>query len=70
MARKLRQTCNLCTAKAKFRLYWDNPQKRYPLTAKLSRKAIREKKFGNDPENAKLQSFPEFVKLVKSGTSK
>ena len=50
-------------------LDWDNPEKRYPLTAKLSRKAIREKKFGTIPKMPKLQCFPEFVQLVKSGTS-
>jgi hypothetical protein len=33
-------------------------------------KGYSRKEVWNDPENAKLQSFPEFVKLVKSGTSK
>jgi len=56
--RKLRQTCNLCTAKAKIMLDWDNPEKRYPLTAKLSRKAIREKKLGTIPKMPNCNPSP------------
>jgi hypothetical protein len=68
--RKLRQMCNLCTAKAKFMLYWDNPEKAIPAYRQAIAKGYSRKEVWNDPENAKLQSFPEFVKLVKSGTSK
>jgi hypothetical protein len=31
-------------------LYWDNPEKRYPLTAKLA-KGYSRKEVWNDPEN-------------------
>jgi hypothetical protein len=44
--------------------------KAIPAYRQAIAKGYSRKEAWNDPENAKLQSFPEFVKLVKSGTSK
>jgi hypothetical protein len=44
--------------------------KAIPAYRQAIAKGYSRKEVWNDPENAKLQSFPEFVKLVKSGTSK
>jgi predicted esterase YcpF (UPF0227 family) len=46
------------------------PGKAIPAYRQAIAKGYSRKEVWNDPENAKLQSFPEFVKLVKSGTSK
>jgi hypothetical protein len=46
------------------------PVKAIPAYRPAIAKGYSRKEVWNDPENAKLQSFPEFVKLVKSGTSK
>ncbi len=46
------------------------PVKAIPAYRQAIAKGYSRKEVWNDPENAKLQSFPEFVKLVKSGTSK
>jgi hypothetical protein len=46
------------------------PVKAIPAYRQAIAKGDSRKEVWNDPENAKLQSFPEFVKLVKSGTSK
>jgi hypothetical protein len=46
------------------------PVKAIPAYRQGIAKGDSRKKVWNDPENAKLQSFPEFVKVVKSGTSK
>jgi tetratricopeptide (TPR) repeat protein len=46
------------------------PGKAIPACRQAIAKGYSRKEVWNDPENAKLQSFPEFVKLVKSGTSK
>jgi hypothetical protein len=48
----------LMYSEAKFMFYWDNLEKRYPLTAKLSRKAIREKKFGTIPKMPNCNPSP------------
>jgi hypothetical protein len=46
------------------------PVKATPAYRRAIAKGYSRKEVWNDPENAKLQSFPGFVKLVKSGTSK
>jgi tetratricopeptide (TPR) repeat protein len=46
------------------------PVRAIPAYRPAIAKGYSRKEVWNDPENAKLQSFPEFVKLVKSGTSK
>jgi Flp pilus assembly protein TadD len=46
------------------------PVKAIPAYRQAIAKGYSRKEVRNDPENAKLQSFPEFVKLVKSCTSK
>lgn len=46
------------------------PVKAMPRLPPSYRDRLFGKEVWNDPENAKLQSFPEFVKLVESGTSK
>jgi eukaryotic-like serine/threonine-protein kinase len=46
------------------------PIKAIPAYGQAVAKGYSRKELWNDPENAKLQSLPEFVKLVKSDTSK
>jgi predicted Zn-dependent protease len=46
------------------------PAKAITAYSQAVAKGYKREELWNDPENAKLQSFPEFVKLVKSGTSK
>jgi hypothetical protein len=46
------------------------PVKAIPAYRQAIAKGYSRKEVWNDPENAKLQAFPEFVKLVKSGTAK
>jgi hypothetical protein len=46
------------------------PGKAAPAYRQAIAKGYSRKEVWNDPANAKLQFFPEFVKLVKSGTSK
>jgi hypothetical protein len=46
------------------------PGKAMPAYRQAIANGYSRKEVWNDPANAKLQFFPEFVELVKSGTSK
>jgi serine/threonine protein kinase/Flp pilus assembly protein TadD len=48
----------------------DQPSKAITAYSQAVAKGYKREELWNDPENAKLQSVPEFVKLVKSGASK
>jgi tetratricopeptide (TPR) repeat protein len=48
----------------------DQPSKAITAYSQAVAKGYKREELWNDPENAKLQSLPEFVKLVKSGTAK